>query len=59
MLGRKPRAQSVVEYVLVLGGIILAVVYGANLLSGKAKEQAGKTGKILDKAGEEIDKIFP
>lgn len=53
---RTKRGQSTLEYALLLAAVLLAVIYGANMIiKAKAKEQMDAAGGILDKAKTELE----
>lgn len=55
---RKTKAQSIVEYLLVFGGIVLAVLIGAKTMADKAKEQMKTSGAVMNKANSTVaDKL--
>lgn len=47
---RKTKAQSIVEYLLVFGGIVLAVLIGAKTMADKAKDQMKTAGAVMNKS---------
>lgn len=46
---RKRKAQSIVEYLLVFGGIVLAVLVGAKVMATKANQQMNTAGDVVNK----------
>lgn len=48
MLQKIKKAQSIVEYLLVFAGVVLAIIWGANNLGGKAKEQMQTATKAVN-----------
>jgi uncharacterized protein (UPF0333 family) len=47
---KRTKAQSIVEYLLVFGGIVLAVLIGAKVMADKAKNQMDTAGAVMNKA---------
>lgn len=43
------KAQSIVEYLLVFAGVVLAIIWGANQLGKESKGQMDKAGQALNK----------
>lgn len=48
MLRKIRKSQSIVEYLLVLAGIILAVLWGANLLANRTRGQLQTSGDVVN-----------
>jgi uncharacterized protein (UPF0333 family) len=55
LLKRKSKAQSIVEYLLVFGGIVLAVLYGAKKLADSNKAQMELNQKVVNKTANTIN----
>lgn len=51
----KKRAQSVVEYLLVFGALVIAVLLSLNMMSGKYKRQYETSGTAMDSAIDKLD----
>jgi len=55
---RRTKAQSIVEYLLVFGGIVLAVLIGAKVMADKAKTQMDTSGLVVNRGSSKtIDKL--
>lgn len=52
---RKRKAQSIVEYLLVFGGIVLAVLIGAKVMAEKANQQMETAGKVVNKTDDMVN----
>jgi len=52
---KKKRAQSIVEYLLVFGGIVLAVLIGAKILADRTNEQMKTAGAVINKTSNVTD----
>lgn len=53
MVSRK-KAQSIVEYLLVFGGIILAVLLGAKMMAQKAEQQFNTSSQTLNRTADYV-----
>ncbi len=52
---RRKKGQSILEYTLLITAVVLAVVYGANvIISQKAKAHMDTAGAIIQKADDEL-----
>jgi hypothetical protein len=58
MLKRKSKAQSIVEYLLVFGGIVLAVLYGAKKLADANRTQMDNNAKVMNKTSNTMNTTF-
>lgn len=53
------KAQSILEYVLLMAVVVLVIIYGANeVLKPKAKANMESAGKALDTAKTEFDSRY-
>jgi Flp pilus assembly pilin Flp len=55
MVIRKIKAQSIVEYLLVFGAIVLAVIFGAQQLGNSTKTQMTSASNVVTKVGTTLD----
>jgi len=51
---KKSKAQSIMEYLLVLGGIILAIVIGSKYMAQGAKGQMQTAGQLVNFSGNKV-----
>jgi hypothetical protein len=54
MKQRKTKAQSIVEYLLIFGGIILAIMAGTKMMSQKTKAMMNTSGQVMNKTAEKV-----
>jgi uncharacterized protein (UPF0333 family) len=58
MITRKVKAQSIVEYLLVFGAIVLAVIFGAQQLGNSTKTQMAASSKTINKVDTTLSKVM-
>ena len=55
---RKTKAQSIVEYLLVFGGLVLVALFAARLLSQRGQENANMGSEIVNQTGNHLNTAF-
>lgn len=54
---QRQKAQSIMEYLLVFGGIVLAVIVGAQVMNRKTAASYNTSGGVIDNATSKLNNI--
>lgn len=55
---KKTRAQSIMEYLLVFGGIVIAIMAGVKIMGNKTKGMMNTSGEVLNQSAQKVSGIL-